>query len=145
MAALTYTSAQVRLNLPSVSGLLTSNVAEVALNAGEMVKLTGSSSTKWEKAGAASDLTSITFGLCLSTVSADQQVIVATGTQVAVDIVANWGGASANVGEFYYLGSTVGEIIPFADITATHFSHLVGQLISSSILRVQVNATGVAV
>lgn len=77
------------------------------------------------------------IGIALCDAAAGQPVVLQTTGLINV-------GAALTVGETYIVGAAAGAIAPVADAVATNFSTVLGVAISTSLLKLGINASGVA-
>lgn len=77
------------------------------------------------------------IGIALCDAAAGQPVVIQTSGLINV-------GATLVVGETYIVGAAAGSIAPVADAVATNFATVLGVAISTSQLKLGINASGVA-
>jgi hypothetical protein len=84
-----------------------------------------------------SELAATLFGLAMTPGVDGSYGLVAVGGEVVLV------GATMAVGETYYLGATAGEIVPDADLAAGHRIAKLGIAVSTTLLRLQIDNTGI--
>lgn len=77
------------------------------------------------------------IGIALCDAAAGQPVVLQTTGLINV-------GAALTIGETYIVGAAAGGIAPVGDAIATNFATILGIAVSTSLLKLGINASGVA-
>ena len=135
MAALTITASNVRLESGTVNarvnrtyGEAVTAVQPVYLDSGQYFKADTSTSTKATVVG-------------VSLIAGDlngSSIIVPDESKLDL-------GAILTKGVYYYLGSTAGTIVPYADLTTGEYVTRIGFAESTSVLLLDIEATGIII
>lgn len=135
MTALSITAA----NVVAGSGALTENgIAGATITAGQVV-YKDSSTLQFALAdadGAAS--LRAPYGIALNGASAGQPLAVLVSGLVTI-------GATMTAGTVYYLGDTPGAIVPVGDLNSGDYPTIIGIATSTSVLKVGIESSGVAI
>lgn len=140
MAAITVTPANVNIGDGNVQ--LEKVIGGEAITQGMPVwRDTTTNPAKMRRADAnASALASTAYGIALTACSGDNaSFVVMRGSGVLMNL-----GATLVVGETYCVGATAGQINPIADLTTGDFPFILGQAISTSLIRTVFAGAGVA-
>jgi len=136
MADVSITAANVIAGPNAVSNVGT---AGVAITAGQVVALDTTTSTiRLCDVNSASAWQRLPLGIALNGAAAGQPVSYQTGG----DITA---GGTLITGAPYFASGTAGGIRPAADNTTGDYPALIGMAVSTSALRIQINAPGVII
>lgn len=133
MADLTQTAANVQAGAGAGTVRRT---AGVAITAGDAVFVAADNDVE----PAQKDVDAVSaeaIGIALNDAAVGQPVVVQTSGLINV-------GATLVVGETYIVGAAAGAIAPVADAVATNFSTILGIAVSTSQLKLGINASGVA-
>jgi len=132
MADLVQTVANVRMQ---TNTLRRSETAGEAISAG-MPVYRKSSDNKWYQTIDTSATTALAGGIALTNASTDDLIDIALSGDLNV-------GATLTLAEIYVV-SAAGKIAPVGDLTSGDFVTILGVASSTSILELQINASGVA-
>jgi hypothetical protein len=76
-------------------------------------------------------------GIALNSAAAGQPITIQTSGTITI-------GATMTAGVVYYLGDTPGSICPIADVGSGEYVCTIGIAISTTVLRIDISASGVA-
>lgn len=137
MADITQTPADVEIG--SAVGSIVNLVAGAAIVAGDQVYRDAADSNQVKPAITTSEATANVYGMAITSASEDGQVAV---LQYRSGLIIDPGG-TVTLGEIYGVSANGGKFAPTSDWTTDDFMTVVGVGISSTQIRVTVNATGI--
>lgn len=136
MADVSLTAANV---LPGSNATVANGTAGVAITAGQVVALDTSTGTiKLADVNSASAWQRLPIGIALCNAAAGQPIVYQTGGDITI-------GGTLVAGASYFASGTPGGVRPQADNTTGDYPALLGLATSTSVLRIGINAPGVAI
>lgn len=121
-------------NVVAGSGAVTeTRLAAVAIAAGEVVYLDANSKYNLADTDSATAIVRKPRGIALNSAAAGQPVQIIRSGDVTL-------GAVLTKAVAYYLSGTPGKLAPIADVAAGDYTAIIGMAISSSVLRVDIQA-----
>lgn len=134
MADLTITAASV---VGGAGAVVANGTLAGVTTAGQMVYKDANGKYALADADSVTAAQRVPAGIALNGGAADQRVAVQTGGDVTI-------GATLVAGTFYYVSDTPGAICPLADLETGDYIVQVGYAVSTTVLRINIVATGVA-
>lgn len=133
MADLVQTAASV-LAAASAAGNIRQVTAGGTITAGMPVYLDAATRT-YKAADASALLTAAAVGIALNGAASGQPLTILTGGSINI-------GATLTVGAVYVVSATAGAIAPLADLLSTEYVTTLGTATSTSLLLLNINASG---
>jgi hypothetical protein len=129
-------------NVTATSGSMTgvkSGISQVAITGGQVVYLDASNGGKVNLAINSAEASAVAVGIAVNGCDAGGVCsYITSGNQITVS------GAPFTVGLAYYVSVTAGGIAPIADVLSGDYVTILGVASSTSVLDVNINASGVA-